>query len=74
MGQPTPKVIRADVERVVHRDFPAAVFSDILRLLDEYGRQAARERTEENYRRGLEAVQRLVEPMSRARCLVGSWN
>jgi len=41
VGQPTPKVIRADVERVVHRDFPAAVFSDILRLLDEYGRQAA---------------------------------
>jgi hypothetical protein len=52
MNQPTPKVSRADVERIVRRDFPAAAFSDVLRLLDEYGT--------EDYHREKERVQLAV--------------
>jgi len=37
MNQPTPTVTRADVERVVRRDFPAEAFSEVLTLLDAYG-------------------------------------
>ena len=37
MMQPTPKVSRADVERVVRRDFPPDAFSEMLQVLDEYG-------------------------------------
>jgi hypothetical protein len=35
--QPTPKVTRADVERVVRRDFSAGTFSEVLAILEEYG-------------------------------------
>jgi hypothetical protein len=35
--QPHPKVNRADVERVVRRDFPPEQFDSVLALLDEYG-------------------------------------
>jgi hypothetical protein len=35
--QPTPSVSRADVERVVRRDFPAEACSEVLAMLDEYG-------------------------------------
>jgi len=34
--QPIPEVTRADVERVVRRDFPADSFSEILSTLDQY--------------------------------------
>ena len=34
--QPVPEVTRADVERVVCRDFPEAMFVEVLSLLDEY--------------------------------------
>ena len=51
MNQPTPQVSRADVERIVHRDFPAEAM-DVLKALDEYG-------TEE-YHRGKERVQLAV--------------
>ena len=34
--QPVPKVDRADVERIVRRDFPAGVFEEILGILDRY--------------------------------------
>ena len=35
--QPVPKVTRADVERIVRRDFPADLAVEVLALLDEYG-------------------------------------
>jgi len=38
--QPTPTVTRADVERVVRRDFPAEPVSEVLALLDGYGVEA----------------------------------
>lgn len=43
MVQLTPKVSRADVERVLRRDFPSNLLSDVLQILDEYG-------TEEHHR------------------------
>lgn len=36
MDQPTPKVTRADVVRVVRREFPTAAFPEILGVLDSY--------------------------------------
>ena len=35
--QPHPTVSRADVERVVRRDFPADRFDEVIATLDEYG-------------------------------------
>lgn len=35
--QPTPHVTPEDVERVVHRDFPADEYTAVLAILDEYG-------------------------------------
>ena len=32
--QPVPAVSRADVERIVRRDFPAATFAEVMSLLD----------------------------------------
>lgn len=37
MDQPTPKVTRNDVERVVRRDFGLDMVSEVLSILDEYG-------------------------------------
>ena len=37
MNQPTPKVTRSDVERIVRRDFPSEDFATVMALLDEYG-------------------------------------
>lgn len=37
MNQPTPSVTRADVERIVRRDFPSEDFATVMALLDEYG-------------------------------------
>ena len=37
MDQPTPTVTRADVERVVRRDFPADQFDSVMSVLAEYG-------------------------------------
>ena len=34
--QPTPTVKRADVERVIRRDFPAELFVQVRAVLDEY--------------------------------------
>jgi len=36
-SQPTPNVSRADVERVVRRDFPADRVPEVLAMLGEYG-------------------------------------
>jgi hypothetical protein len=36
--QPVPSVTRADVERIVQRDFPADRQAEAFALLDEYGR------------------------------------
>jgi hypothetical protein len=35
--QPVPHVTAADIERVVHRDFPEAQVEDVLAILAEYG-------------------------------------
>ncbi len=35
--QPTPNVTRADVERVLRRDFPPERVAEVLAMLDEYG-------------------------------------
>jgi hypothetical protein len=37
MDQPTPKVSRADVERVALRDFSRASLVEVMAILDEYG-------------------------------------
>lgn len=37
MEQPTPTVTRADVERVVRRDFPPEQFDSVMSVLAEYG-------------------------------------
>lgn len=37
MDQPTPRVSRADVERIARRDFPHASFVEVLAILDKYG-------------------------------------
>src|SRR4051812_43519579 len=37
MNQPTPSATRADVERIVRRDFPSEDFATVIALLDEYG-------------------------------------
>lgn len=37
MEQPTPTVTRADVERVVRRDFPPGQFDSVMSVLAEYG-------------------------------------
>ncbi len=37
MHQPTPSVSRADVERVVRRDFPKGAALEVLTALDRYG-------------------------------------
>ncbi len=37
MNQPTPRVTRSDVERIVRRDFPSEDFATVMALLDEYG-------------------------------------
>ena|ERR1051325_4989937 len=37
MNQPTPRVTRADVERIVRRDFLSEDFATVMALLDEYG-------------------------------------
>jgi hypothetical protein len=34
--QPVPRVDRADVERIVRRDFPADAFDEILGIVDRY--------------------------------------
>jgi hypothetical protein len=39
--QPIPSVSRADVERVVRRDFPADRATEVLALLGEYGTEAS---------------------------------
>ncbi|HZN53815.1 MAG TPA: hypothetical protein VFB67_00705 [Candidatus Polarisedimenticolaceae bacterium] len=36
-GQRAPDVTRADVERIVRRDFPAERVGEVLAMLDEYG-------------------------------------
>jgi hypothetical protein len=36
-GQPTPSVTRADVERIVRREFAAAAAAEAAAILDEYG-------------------------------------
>lgn len=38
--QPSPDVTRADVERIVQRDFPADRSAEVLALLDEYGTES----------------------------------
>ena len=38
--QPTPKVTGADVERIVRRDFPADKVSEVLAILDQYGKES----------------------------------
>jgi len=38
--QPTPSITRADVERIVRRDFPADRSAEVLALLDDYGTEA----------------------------------
>lgn len=35
--QPVPHVTAADIERVIHRDFPEAKVEDVLAILAEYG-------------------------------------
>jgi hypothetical protein len=35
--QPTPKVSRDDVERIVRRDFPSSEFVNVVAVLDKYG-------------------------------------
>lgn len=35
--QPVPRVSRADVDRIVRRDFPADREAEVFALLDEYG-------------------------------------
>ena len=40
LSQPTPSVTRADVERVVRRDFPVDCLSEVLAWLDGYGTDA----------------------------------
>ena len=52
MEQPTPAVTRADVERVVRRDFPPDQFDSVMSVLAEYGR--------ENWHRELHRVQLAV--------------
>ena len=37
MDQPTPTVTRADVERVVRRDFPPDDYDSVMTILAEYG-------------------------------------
>ncbi len=37
MMQPTPRVSRDDVERIIRRDFPADQFANVSAVLDEYG-------------------------------------
>lgn len=39
MNQPTPKVTREDVGRVVRRDFAAERYDSVMAILDEYGRE-----------------------------------
>jgi len=39
MTQPTPIVTSADVERIVRRDFPADRVTEVLAMLDDYGRE-----------------------------------
>jgi hypothetical protein len=43
--QRTPDVSGADVERVVRRDFPAADYASVLRVLDKYGSKTKEERS-----------------------------
>jgi len=38
-AQPTPTVTRADVERVVRRDFPVDRVPEVFAVLDEYGKE-----------------------------------
>jgi hypothetical protein len=38
--QPVPNVTRADVERIVRRDFPAGEYRAVLAVLDEYGTES----------------------------------
>lgn len=37
MTQPTPRVTREDVERIVSRDFPTDAAGEVFAILDEYG-------------------------------------
>jgi hypothetical protein len=39
VSQPTPNITRADVERIVRRDFPPDQFQAVVGILDEYGRE-----------------------------------
>jgi hypothetical protein len=57
MEQPTPKVSRADVERIVRRDYPEEEFLDVLNVLGEYGT--------EDYHREKERVQLAVLKLAR---------
>lgn len=43
MEQPTPTITRADVERVVRRDFPSGQYEDVMSVLAEYGETWHRE-------------------------------
>ena len=36
--QPTPKVTREDVERIIHRDFSADKYAEVAAILEEYGK------------------------------------
>src|SRR5262249_52152388 len=40
--QPLPRVTRADVERIIRREFLPAQYDTVLALLAEYGREAHR--------------------------------
>jgi hypothetical protein len=39
VNQPVPKVTKKHVERIVHRDFPAEQFADVMAILGEYGKE-----------------------------------
>ena len=39
MDQPVPKVVDADVDRIVRRDYPSQEVPDVLTALDRYGAQ-----------------------------------
>jgi hypothetical protein len=40
VNQQVPKVTRKHVERIVRRDFPTEMFSEVMTALDEYGKQS----------------------------------
>ncbi|MGA3145713.1 MAG: hypothetical protein ABSF10_22165 [Verrucomicrobiota bacterium] len=38
-AQPVPQITRKQVERIIHRDFPAEQFAEVAAILDEYGKK-----------------------------------